>query len=92
MSVLGSMMANGMLFVIGSPLSAPTPFPHLFTGIQQGAGGVITDWRGNELRWQPSPEAAQSGSNEALRADWPGEVLAAGDERAHKQALAKLAF
>lgn len=42
----------------------------------QGAGGVITDWEGNALRWSPR----QGGS-------FPGEVLAAGDEAAHKQAL-----
>jgi hypothetical protein len=73
-------------------LAHRVPCPCDLTYVLQGAGGVITDWRGNELRWRPPAEAAQAGSNEAFRADWPGEVLAAGDERLHKQALAKLAF
>jgi len=44
----------------------------------QGAGGVITDWAGQPLRWHPESAAAQVS---------PGEVLAAGDARAHAQAM-----
>ena len=47
-----------------------------------GAGGVITDWCGNELRW--SVEEAASGVAP------PGEVLAAGDGVCHRKALALL--
>jgi hypothetical protein len=39
---------------------------------------VITDWAGQPLRWWPD------GPDAAVR---PGEVLAAGDERTHAQAL-----
>ncbi|EFN53278.1 hypothetical protein CHLNCDRAFT_58575 [Chlorella variabilis] len=41
----------------------------------QGAGGVVTDWRGQPLRWQGDVAACS------------GEVVAAGDARAHQQAL-----
>ncbi|KAJ9530649.1 hypothetical protein QJQ45_014798 [Haematococcus lacustris] len=64
--------------------------------IVQGAGGVITDWRGGPLVWLPSAQAAEKAAagegTGALRAEWPGEVLAAGDPRVHQQALEKLAF
>lgn len=45
--------------------------------IIEGAGGVVTDWRGEELRWEPGREMVN-------------EVLAAGDRRTHAQALAIL--
>lgn len=51
----------------------------------QGAGGVVTDWRGSELSWWPSDK-------KEVTANFPGEVLACGDARAHAQALQKLAF
>eukprot|EP00887_Chlorella_sp_A99_P006718 scaffold3.g6718.t1 len=51
----------------------------------EGAGGVITDWRGEPLRWVP--EAAGAGGHAC-----PGEVLAAGDARAHAAALKLLAW
>ena len=51
--------------------------------IVKGAGGMFTDWKGEELRWQGSAEALASG-------DFQGEVCVAGDARAHAQAIAAL--
>jgi inositol-phosphate phosphatase / L-galactose 1-phosphate phosphatase / histidinol-phosphatase len=53
--------------------------------IVEGAGGVITDWNDKKLRWH----AADNG--ESITA-WAGEVLAAGDRRAHAEALKALDF
>jgi len=50
--------------------------------IVKGAGGTITDWKGDELRW--SVEAAATGVAPI------GEVLAAGDAACHAKALAIL--
>lgn len=44
----------------------------------QGAGGVITDWAGKPLSWHPEGADAKAEA---------GEVLAAGDQRTHDQAL-----
>lgn len=52
----------------------------------QGAGGKITDWRGQPLAWQPAPGASD------LKAGWPGEVCAAGDPQLHAKALEILAW
>ncbi|GLC34125.1 hypothetical protein PLESTF_000166800 [Pleodorina starrii] len=49
--------------------------------VVQGAGGVMSDWRGRPLVWQPSPGATD------LKAGWPGEVCAAGDPQLHRRAL-----
>ncbi len=56
--------------------------------VAQGAGGVVTDWTGKELRWAPQP----GGDVASLRDSWPGEVLAAGDPRCHAAALRLLDF
>jgi fructose-1,6-bisphosphatase/inositol monophosphatase family enzyme len=53
----------------------------------QGAGGVITDWSGQQLRWK-----VQGGDVAAAIKAAPGEVLAAGDAETHKQALQLLAW
>ena len=55
--------------------------------IIEGAGGVITDWKGAPLHWKvgPNPSAADL-------TRFPGEVLAAGDKRAHAAALQLLAW
>ena len=52
--------------------------------IIQGAGGVITDWSGEELLWSSTEAAAGVAP--------PGEVLAAGDSVCHKKALELLAW
>lgn len=51
-----------------------------------GAGGVITDWAGRPLRWEPDAAAGDGSSGGAA----PGEVLAAGDPAVHAEALAIL--
>lgn len=43
----------------------------------EGAGGVITDWRGDQLYWEASSDARATSFN----------VIAAGDKQIHQQAL-----
>lgn len=50
----------------------------------QGAGGVITDWRGQPLRWPADGQGDVSACS--------GEVVAAGDAAAHRQAVELLAW
>ncbi|XP_054777612.1 bifunctional phosphatase IMPL2, chloroplastic-like isoform X3 [Prosopis cineraria] len=51
----------------------------------EGAGGVITDWKGGELHWEASPTSS------ARKSHVPGfNVLAAGDKRIHQEALDSL--
>nr|UAD82033.1 myo-inositol-phosphate phosphatase 2 [Pseudococcomyxa simplex] len=50
--------------------------------IVEGAGGVMTDWKGQHLRWAVTPSLAY-----AVGASLPGEVIAAGDLQLHKVAL-----
>lgn len=47
--------------------------------IVEGAGGVMSDWLGEPLRWRPSDSA-----------ECRGEVVAAGDTAAHAAAVALL--
>ena len=51
--------------------------------IIKGAGGEFTDWKGDEVRWEGSEERLKAG-------DFQGEIVAAGDKRAHAEALAIL--
>ncbi|KAL5563062.1 hypothetical protein UlMin_032809 [Ulmus minor] len=46
----------------------------------EGAGGVITDWKGDQLYWETSPNSLAPSFN----------VLAAGDKQIHQQALESL--
>ncbi|KAF9619217.1 hypothetical protein IFM89_005771 [Coptis chinensis] len=46
----------------------------------EGAGGSITDWRGNQLHWEASSDSNPANFN----------VLAAGDKQLHQQALDSL--
>ena len=50
----------------------------------EGAGGVISDWRGGGLRWGVGQASAGIAP--------PGEVLAAGDAQCHRLALELLAW
>jgi hypothetical protein len=52
----------------------------------QGAGGKVTDWSGQPLTWRVTSSAMEDLHR------YPGEVLAAGDELAHAQALQLLAW
>ena len=51
--------------------------------IIKGAGGVFTDWKGGELRWEGSQEALAAG-------EYQGEVIAAGDEATHAAAIERM--
>jgi inositol-phosphate phosphatase / L-galactose 1-phosphate phosphatase / histidinol-phosphatase len=53
--------------------------------IVKGAGGVITDWNDRKLSWRVDK------GGDSITA-WSGEVLAAGDRRAHAEALKALDF
>lgn len=53
----------------------------------QGAGGVITDWRGQPLTWR-----VDGGDVAAAVKAAPGEVLAAGDPAMHAAALQLLGW
>lgn len=48
--------------------------------IVEGSGGMMTDWKGEQLRWWPSPDGTIQGTN----------VIAAGDKRVFDAALATL--
>lgn len=48
--------------------------------VVEGAGGIITDWKGNKLSWKPESEGNFSGFN----------VIAAGDAVIHQEALSLL--
>ena len=63
--------------------NTPACLPAYLPGRVQGAGGVITDWRGQALHWQPSA----TDTKEQLVASWPGEVAAAGHPDLHKKVL-----
>jgi inositol-phosphate phosphatase / L-galactose 1-phosphate phosphatase / histidinol-phosphatase len=64
------------------------PYDYLaLVPVVEGAGGKITDWRGEALRWT----AASSGGG-AGGAGGGGEVLAAGDARVHAEALGLLGW
>lgn len=52
--------------------------------IIEGAGGRVTDWRGAPLRWDVRSAAGAE--------SWVGEVVAAGDARAHAHAVELLAW
>jgi inositol-phosphate phosphatase / L-galactose 1-phosphate phosphatase / histidinol-phosphatase len=54
--------------------------------IIEGAGGVVTDWRGGDLRWDVRWEEGDFGKFHS------GEVLATGDAETHRQALQILKF
>jgi len=77
------LLAAGHCDVVAEADLKPYDYMALIPVIQ-GAGGVITDWKGRELCWS-SEEAAQGVAP-------PGEVLAAGDSRCHKKALELLAW
>lgn len=48
--------------------------------VVEGAGGIITDWKGNKLSWKPESDGNFSGFN----------VIAAGDALIHQEALSLL--
>lgn len=59
------------------------PYDYLaLVPVVEGAGGMITDWRGERLRWTGTGGGGGGG----------GEVVAAGDARVHAEALALLGW
>jgi len=59
------------------------PYDYLaLAPVIQGAGGVITDWKGNELQWSAMEDAAGIAAS--------AEVVAAGDSACHRQVLGLL--
>ncbi|XP_019228063.1 PREDICTED: bifunctional phosphatase IMPL2, chloroplastic-like [Nicotiana attenuata] len=73
-----SELAAGMLQVIVD--SAVEPYGLLrLVPIVEGAGGIITDWQGNQLSWQPSP--ASSVPRDGFK------VVASADLTTHQQII-----
>ena len=74
-SACAGLLASGLCDLVCEADLKPYDYMAL-APVVRGAGGIITDWHGQQLRWRPS---------DAL--DSTGEVLAAGDALAHAQAL-----
>ena len=72
------LLALGLLDLVAEADLKPYDYMALVP-VVEGAGGVMTDWEGRALAWSPYDGA-----------DFPGEVLAAGDPEAHRQALEAL--
>nr|QKY15224.1 inositol monophosphatase family protein (HISN) [Polytomella parva] len=77
------LLAAGHCDVVAEALLKPYDYMALVP-IVKGAGGMITDWEGRELVWNPSGKGS--------REKWPEEVLAAGTPELHQRALEALAF
>ncbi|KAG5608863.1 hypothetical protein H5410_020144, partial [Solanum commersonii] len=76
-----SELAAGMLQVVVD--CAVEPYGLLgLVPIVKGAGGIITDWQGNQLSWQPSP--ASSVPRNSFK------VVAASDLITHQQIISEL--
>lgn len=84
------LLAAGLCDLVAEADLKPYDYMALVPVIE-GAGGVITDWHGQPLRWQAQGGSSGSGADGGVHA-CPGEVLAAGDAAAHRQALDLLAW
>ncbi|KAL0907687.1 hypothetical protein M5K25_022116 [Dendrobium thyrsiflorum] len=71
-----ALLASGFVDLVVESGLKPYDFLSLVPVIE-GAGGSLTDWKGNKLHWMPSPDSCVMGFN----------VAAAGDLELHKQAL-----
>jgi len=78
------LLASGLVDLVVEADLKPYDYMALVP-IIAGAGGVVTDWAGRQLTWQPDPSAASD--PKALADGWPGEVVAAGDAVLHAKAL-----
>lgn len=76
-----SELAAGMLQVVVDCSVEPYGLLGLVP-IVEGAGGIITDWHGNQLSWQPSP--ASSISQNSFK------VVASADLTTHQQIISEL--
>lgn len=74
-----ALLASGFVDLVIESGLKPYDFLALIPVIK-GAGGIITDWSGQELHWEASPESHGTGFN----------VVAAGDAKVHKQAVLSL--
>ncbi|KAL4013264.1 hypothetical protein IC575_025426 [Cucumis melo] len=74
-----ALLASGFVDLVVESGLKPYDFLSLIP-IIKGAGGEITDWKGDELYWEASPNSQATSFN----------VLAAGDKGIHKQALESL--
>ncbi|KAE8669978.1 Bifunctional phosphatase IMPL2 [Hibiscus syriacus] len=71
-----ALLASGYVDLVVESGLRPYDFFALIPVIE-GAGGVITDWKGNQLHWEASASSRATCFN----------VVAAGDEQIHQQAL-----
>ncbi|KAJ4827487.1 Bifunctional phosphatase IMPL2, chloroplastic [Turnera subulata] len=71
-----ALLASGFVDLVIESGLKPYDFLSLIPVIE-GAGGIITDWRGHPLRWEASPDSSATSFN----------VVAAGDEQIHRHAL-----
>uniref|UniRef100_A0A7N0T8C1 histidinol-phosphatase n=1 Tax=Kalanchoe fedtschenkoi TaxID=63787 RepID=A0A7N0T8C1_KALFE len=74
-----ALLASGFVDLVVESGLKPYDFLALIPVIE-GAGGVISDWTGQALLWEASPDSQATSFN----------VLAAGDERLHRQAVDSL--
>lgn len=74
-----ALLASGFVDLVVESGLKPYDFLALVPVIE-GAGGVITDWRGEKLHWEASPDSRPTGFN----------VAAAGDKELHQQVLTLL--
>ncbi|KAJ4769563.1 Inositol-1-monophosphatase [Rhynchospora pubera] len=71
-----ALLASGFVDLVVESGLKPYDFLALVPVIE-GAGGTITDWKGNRLDWQVSPQSRPTSYN----------VVAAGDVNVHKEAI-----
>ncbi|KAK4752094.1 hypothetical protein SAY87_020892 [Trapa incisa] len=71
-----ALLASGFVDLVIESGLKPYDFLSLIPVIE-GAGGVITDWKGQQLYWEASPNSHATSFN----------IVAAGDKSVHKQAL-----
>ncbi|GMY05734.1 bifunctional phosphatase IMPL2, chloroplastic [Fagus crenata] len=74
-----ALLASGFVDLVIESGLKPYDFLSLIPVIE-GAGGVITDWKGNQLHWEASPDSSTPSFN----------VVAAADKQIHQQALDSL--
>ncbi|KAJ8763355.1 hypothetical protein K2173_002238 [Erythroxylum novogranatense] len=71
-----ALLASGFVDLVVESGLKPYDFLALIPVIE-GSGGVITDWKGDELSWEASPDSRATSFN----------VVAAGDRQTHQEAL-----
>ncbi|XP_057966174.1 bifunctional phosphatase IMPL2, chloroplastic [Malania oleifera] len=74
-----ALLASGFVDLVIESGLKPYDFLSLIPVIE-GAGGVITDWKGRQLYWEASSDSRPTSFN----------VVAAGDEQLHQQAVDSL--